>query len=891
MDINNIVNSTRIRNARLLDDINNKILNREYYKFRYLPFEGALPGLYFQQQTEDAINDIGNVVYATEQVADEALKIAQQAYNIALAALETANNALAAAQTAQQTADTALNIAKNALSVGTSAATAAAAAQKRADEAYDLADAAQKAADAAQKAADAAQKAADAAANNATNALTKAEDALTKIEQLSVLNYYNNVTEATDVNTLVDIRRWYLQASNNPNAPETNPGFLNVDNDYNDSVCKQLWVSETTGAIYNRFGQIVENSDPATVSSWSEWYKLATKADIDGTTTDLTEKITTVANNLATHEADFDNPHKVTAEQLGLTTVYQYKGSVATYADLPTTGQKVGDVWNVETADPDHGIKAGDNVAWDGAQWDTLGGNHDLSGYAQLNSANTFTALNTFRANIRVSNGTAAGSQGQIILGNKPQSATVQANIIASTTGALNYIATESTGHYFKIGNNTASTSITTNESETAILSHNALEFARITNVGVAKWLGNANTATKLETARTINGVAFDGTKDITIEASGGGDVTAAGDNNFTGTNTFNKPITVRDGALAGIGGTIILGTKPNSATTQAKINSTTTGAMYYTATEGLGHFFNVGTAAVATIGGTATTATLDFLSNNILKYSTSSGLRVGGGGTSKIIGFYPEAADNTAGMRLSNQAEAISTDYSVFSLQNNHNINYANNAALQVGSFKFLEIDKTTKDLAIMAETGGKITLTANAQGDNTATFDIEGNLFIAKGLTVGSTTNTGMYNGVIRAGNNELCLYFAGTAENTWYEAPNTGNTIIYQSGANCYLINCSINNPSSFNINFSYINFKAPVESMPYMCKTLTFWFPVGATVPAVTWMFPTGSAVYYPKGVAPTLTANANNIINVIAIANFTGSYSIQVCDTVVLPYSG
>ena len=36
------------------------------------------------------------------------------------------------------------------------------------------------------------------------------------------------------------------------------------------------------------------------------------------------------------------------------------------------------------------------------------------------------------------------------------------------------------------------------------------------------------------------------------------------------------------------------------------------------------------------------------------------------------------------------------------------------------------------------------------------------------------------------------------------------------------------------------------------------------------PAVTWTFPTGSAVYYPKGVAPTLTANANNIINVIAV---------------------
>lgn len=890
MDINNIVNSTRIRNARLLDDINNKILNREYYKFKYLPLEGALPGLYFQQQTEDAINDIGNVAYATEQVADEALKIAQQAYNIALAALETANNALAAAQTAQQTADTALNIAKNALSVGTSAATAAAAAQKRADEAYDLADAAKKAADAAQNTADAAQEAANSAANDATNALTKAVDALTKIEQLSVLNYYNNLTKATDVNTLVDIHRWYLQASNNPNAPETNPGFLNVDNDYNDSVCKQLWVSKTTGAIYNRFGQIVEKSDPATVSSWSEWYKLATKADIDGTTTDLTKKITTVANNLATHEADFSNPHKVTAEQLGLTTVYQYKGSVATYANLPTTGQKVGDVWNIETADPDHGIKAGDNVAWDGAQWDTLGGNHDLSGYAQLNSANTFTASNTFRANITVSNGTAAGSSGTVSFGVSPTDETVQARIGTDNLGGLFYSASTNQPHIFRVGTNIDVFAIRDDDIKVAFSSNN-IPFATVTHDGVAKWLGNANTATKLETARTINGVAFDGTKNITIEASGGGDVTAAGDNYFTGKNTFNRPITVRDGELAGIGGTITLGTKPNSATTQAKINSAATGAMYYTATEGLAHFFNVGTAEVATIGGTATTATLDFLANSILKYSTSSGLRVGGGGTSQIIGFYPEAADNTAGMRLSNQAEAISTDYSIFSLQNNSAISYTKNAALQVGNFKILEVDRNNNNVTIKADSNGQILFTPNNLASNTSSIDSNGNFYISQGLTVGSTLNTGTSNGVIRAGNNESCLYFTGTAENTYYATPNTGNTISYQSAANCYLINCSINNPSSLNMNFSNMNFKATVGSVPYMCKTLTFWLPVGATVPAVTWTFPTGSAVYYPKGVAPTLTANANNIINVIAVVDDTGSFSIQVCDTVVLPYSG
>lgn len=891
MDINNIVNSTRIRNARLLDDINNKILNREYYKFKYLPIEGALPGLYFQQQTEDAINDIGNVAYATEQVADEALKIAQQAYNIALAALETANNALAAAQTAQQTADTALNIANNALSVGTAAATAAAAAQNRADEAYDLADAAQKAADAAQNTADAAQNAANSAANDATNALTKAEDALTKIEQLSVLDYYNNLTEATDVNTLVDIHRWYLQASNNPNAPETNPGFLNVDNDYNDSVCKQLWVSETTGAIYNRFGQIVENSDPATVSSWSEWYKLATKADIDGTTTYLTKKITTVANNLDTHKADFDNPHKVTAEQLGLTTVYQYKGSVATYADLPTTGQKVGDVWNVETADPDHGIKAGDNVAWDGAQWDILGGNHDLSGYAQLNAANTFTAANAFNSNIVVRAATAAGSAGIITLGEKPSHKTKQCLINAPGNGNIIIQASENQVIALQSGS-VLQWSVVSDEAntKTSAYIHSNLAATYTPATGVV-WEGNAKTATKLATARTINGVPFDGTKDITIEAGGGGDVIAAGDNNFTGTNTFNKPITVRDGALAGIGGTITLGKKPNSATTQAKINSTTTGAMYYTATEGLAHFFNVGTTEVANIGGTATTATLDFLANSILKYSTSSGLRVGGGGTSKIIGFYPEAADNTAGMRLSNQAEAISTDYSIFSLQNNSAINYTKNAALQVGNFKILEVDRNNNNVTIKADSNGQILFTPNNLASNTSSIDSNGNFYISQGLTVGSKLNTGTSNGVIRAGNNENCLYFTGTAENTYYVRPNTGDTISYQSAANCYLIHCSINNPSSLKINFSNMNFKATVGDGPFMCKTLTFWLPVVATVPAVTWTFPTDSAVYYPKGVAPTLTAYANNFINVIAVINDIGGFSIQVFDTVVLPFNG
>ena len=54
--------------------------------------------------------------------------------------------------------------------------------------------------------------------------------------------------------------------------------------------------------------------------------------------------------------------------------VYRYKGTVQSYSDLPSTGQEVGDVYNVETADAEHGIKAGDNVAWNGTAWDALAG-------------------------------------------------------------------------------------------------------------------------------------------------------------------------------------------------------------------------------------------------------------------------------------------------------------------------------------------------------------------------------------------------------------------------------------------------------------------------------------------------------------------------------------
>lgn len=53
------------------------------------------------------------------------------------------------------------------------------------------------------------------------------------------------------------------------------------------------------------------------------------------------------------------------AKKSDITNVYKWKGSKATYSDLPSSGNEVGDVWNVETDNQNYG--------WTGTAWDPLG--------------------------------------------------------------------------------------------------------------------------------------------------------------------------------------------------------------------------------------------------------------------------------------------------------------------------------------------------------------------------------------------------------------------------------------------------------------------------------------------------------------------------------------
>lgn len=48
-----------------------------------------------------------------------------------------------------------------------------------------------------------------------------------------------------------------------------------------------------------------------------------------------------------------------------MTNVYKFKGSVASYANLPSSGLTAGDVYNVQDSEM--------NYAWTGTAWDQLG--------------------------------------------------------------------------------------------------------------------------------------------------------------------------------------------------------------------------------------------------------------------------------------------------------------------------------------------------------------------------------------------------------------------------------------------------------------------------------------------------------------------------------------
>lgn len=86
----------------------------------------------------------------------------------------------------------------------------------------------------------------------------------------------------------------------------------------------------------------------------------------------------------------------VEAVKNSLAKMITYQGSVDNYSDLPTNPQ-VGYSYNVKNADKTHGVNAGDNLVWNGEDWDNLGGAVDMSLFAELGKDVKFNTVTATR--------------------------------------------------------------------------------------------------------------------------------------------------------------------------------------------------------------------------------------------------------------------------------------------------------------------------------------------------------------------------------------------------------------------------------------------------------------------------------------------------------------
>lgn len=99
--------------------------------------------------------------------------------------------------------------------------------------------------------------------------------------------------------------------------------------------------------------------------------------------------------------SDIDLSNYVTKDQIS--SVYTYKGSKDTFAELPVVNN-IGDVWNVNEDHENH--PAGTNWVWNGEEWDALAGSVDLSGYAL--SADVEASVKTLTEGVAANTGAIA---------------------------------------------------------------------------------------------------------------------------------------------------------------------------------------------------------------------------------------------------------------------------------------------------------------------------------------------------------------------------------------------------------------------------------------------------------------------------------------------------
>lgn len=207
-----------------------------------------------------------------------------------------------------------------------------------------------------------------------TASYTTAEE--TKLAGIEAGAEVNNISDldVTDLTDGGDTTLHYHSADRNrDNHTGTQPA--STISDFDNEVANNTAVAANTNARHTHSNKTILDNTTASFTTADEskldgiesGAEVNVNADWNASSGDaqILNKPTTISGYGITDaytRGEIDN--KVSA-------VYKFKGNVPTYADLPATNQVVGDVYNVN----DTGI----NFAWNGTEWDNIGGVEPLA--------------------------------------------------------------------------------------------------------------------------------------------------------------------------------------------------------------------------------------------------------------------------------------------------------------------------------------------------------------------------------------------------------------------------------------------------------------------------------------------------------------------------------
>lgn len=130
----------------------------------------------------------------------------------------------------------------------------------------------------------------------------------------------------------------------------------------------------TGGSVDTKIANAIAGLD-SSVSATSN-QAIASVTIVDGKITGSTKVTVPTNNNQLTNGAGYQTASDVaTAISTALASAVEYKGTVATVANLPSSGNKTGDMYHVTAT--------GGEYAWDGSAWQEMGSIIDLSGYVE----------------------------------------------------------------------------------------------------------------------------------------------------------------------------------------------------------------------------------------------------------------------------------------------------------------------------------------------------------------------------------------------------------------------------------------------------------------------------------------------------------------------------